>query len=67
MFQLVTTPTISDDCIIYSNVSIYHGTQIGERTIIHSGAVIGSDGFGFAPQEDGTYKKIPQTGTSRSR
>ena len=53
---------ISDDCIIYSNVSIYHGTQIGKCTIIHSGAVIGSDGFGFAPQEDGSYKKIPQTG-----
>lgn len=53
---------ISDDCIIYNNVSIYHGTQIGKRTIIHSGAVIGSDGFGFAPQEDGSYKKIPQTG-----
>jgi len=54
--------TIGDNCVIYGNVSIYHGTKIGERTIIHSGAVIGSDGFGFAPQEDGSYKKIPQTG-----
>ena len=35
---------------------------IGENCIIHSGAVIGSDGFGFAPQENGNYKKIPQTG-----
>lgn len=53
--------TIGEDCIIYPNVTIYHGCQIGKSCIIHAGAVIGSDGFGFAPQLDG-YKKIPQLG-----
>jgi UDP-3-O-[3-hydroxymyristoyl] glucosamine N-acyltransferase len=54
--------TIGDNCLIYANVSIYNDSQIGESTIIHSGSVIGSDGFGHAPQKDGTYIKIPQIG-----
>ncbi|MFN3385530.1 MAG: UDP-3-O-(3-hydroxymyristoyl)glucosamine N-acyltransferase [Candidatus Thermochlorobacter sp.] len=54
--------TIGDSCIIYPNVTIYHDCRIGERVIIHSGAVIGADGFGFAPQKDGSFKKIPQIG-----
>lgn len=54
--------TIGNDCLIYANVSIYHDTAIGKETIIHSGTVIGSDGFGHAPQKDGTYVKIPQIG-----
>jgi UDP-3-O-[3-hydroxymyristoyl] glucosamine N-acyltransferase len=53
---------IGDDCIIYPNVTIYDEMQIGNRVIIHAGAVIGADGFGFAPQTDGTYRKIPQVG-----
>lgn len=53
---------IGNNCIIHSNVSIYKGCLIGNNVIIHSGTVIGSDGFGFAKQEDGTYKKIPQLG-----
>ncbi|MBN1634674.1 MAG: UDP-3-O-(3-hydroxymyristoyl)glucosamine N-acyltransferase [Ignavibacteria bacterium] len=53
---------IGNNCIIYPNVSIYNGCKIGNNVIIHSGTVIGSDGFGFAKQEDGTYKKIPQRG-----
>lgn len=53
---------IGDSCVIYPNVTIYHDCRIGERVIIHSGAVIGADGFGFAPQKDGSFKKIPQTG-----
>jgi UDP-3-O-[3-hydroxymyristoyl] glucosamine N-acyltransferase len=53
---------IGDDTILYANVSVYHDCKIGGRAILHSGCVIGSDGFGFAPQEDGSYKKIPQTG-----
>jgi UDP-3-O-[3-hydroxymyristoyl] glucosamine N-acyltransferase len=53
---------IGNDTIIYANVSIYHDCKIGSRTILHSGCVIGSDGFGFALQEDRSYKKIPQTG-----
>jgi len=56
---------IGSDSLIYPNVSIYYGTQIGERCIIHSGVVIGADGFGFAPDfsaTGGEWVKIPQTG-----
>jgi UDP-3-O-[3-hydroxymyristoyl] glucosamine N-acyltransferase len=53
---------IGKNTIIYSGVKIYAGCEVGDNCIIHSGVVIGSDGFGFAPQPDGTYKKIPQTG-----
>ncbi len=54
--------SVGDGSIIYAGAKIYADTVIGDRCIVHSGAVIGSDGFGFAPQEDGTYKKIPQIG-----
>ena len=53
---------IGQNTSIRSNVSIYYNTQIGDNCIIHSGAVIGSDGFGHAPLPDGTYIKIPQIG-----
>lgn len=53
---------IGDGSIIYPGVKIYDGCKIGKSCIIHAGACIGSDGFGFAPQEDGTYKKVPQLG-----
>ncbi len=53
---------IGDNTVINAGVSVYHNCKIGADCIIHSGAVIGADGFGFAPQPDGTYKKIPQTG-----
>ncbi len=53
---------IGSGTIIYPGVKIYPGTKIGDHCIIHAGAVIGSDGFGFAPQADGDYKKVPQTG-----
>lgn len=53
--------TIGENTIIYPGVKIYEGSKIGSNCIIHAGAVIGSDGFGFAP-EDGVYKKIPQLG-----
>jgi UDP-3-O-[3-hydroxymyristoyl] glucosamine N-acyltransferase len=53
---------IDDNTIMFSGVKIYPETRIGKNCIIHAGAVIGSDGFGFAPQEDGTYKKIHQIG-----
>jgi UDP-3-O-[3-hydroxymyristoyl] glucosamine N-acyltransferase len=55
---------IGDDCIIYPGAKIYDDCVIGNRCIIHAGAVIGSDGFGFAPQKDGTYKKIHQIGNA---
>lgn len=53
---------IGDHTILHANVKLYSGTKIGSYCEIHSGTVIGSDGFGFAPQEDGTYKAIPQLG-----
>lgn len=53
---------VGNNCLIYPNVTIYKDTVIGNNVIIHSGTVIGSDGFGFAKQEDSSYKKIPQTG-----
>lgn len=53
--------TVGDGTIIYPHVSIYEGCKIGQRCILHSGAVIGSDGFGFAPEGE-SYSKIPQTG-----
>lgn len=54
--------TLGNDCILYSGVKIYEDTKIGNSCILHAGAVIGADGFGFAPSEDGKYKKIPQVG-----
>ena len=53
---------IGENTIIYSGVKIYPDCQIGKNCIIHAGAVIGSDGFGFAPDNMGFYKKIPQIG-----
>ncbi len=53
---------IGDNTILYSGVKIYSNTKIGSNCTLHSGVVIGSDGFGFAPQKDGSYKKIPQVG-----
>src|SRR5690606_1598459 len=52
------------DCILYAGSKIYSDTVIGNRCIIHSGAVIGSDGVGFAPLESGSYKKIAQIGNA---
>ena len=54
--------TIGDNTTLYPGVKIYHDCKVGKNVVIHSGVVIGSDGFGFAPQEDGTYKKVPQIG-----
>ena len=53
---------IGNNCIFHPGVKIYNGTHIGNDCEFHSGVIIGSDGFGFAPQEDGTYKSIPQLG-----
>jgi UDP-3-O-[3-hydroxymyristoyl] glucosamine N-acyltransferase len=53
---------INDNSTIHSGVKIYRDCQIGKNVIIHANTVIGSDGFGFAPQKDGSYKKIPQLG-----
>ena len=52
---------VGDDCILYPHVSIRDRVVIGSRVILHDGVVVGSDGFGFAKQRDGTHFKIPQT------
>lgn len=53
---------IGDGCVFFAGVRIYSETEIGNHVTIHSGTIIGSDGFGFAPQEDGSFTKIPQIG-----
>jgi UDP-3-O-[3-hydroxymyristoyl] glucosamine N-acyltransferase len=54
--------TIGDDCVIHARVSIRERIRIGHRVVLQDGAVIGSDGFGFARRADGTHHKIPQSG-----
>ena len=54
--------TIGKYCTIYPGACIYPGTVIGDNVTIHANAVIGCDGFGYAPLEDGTWKKIEHTG-----
>lgn len=53
--------TIGDNCTLYPHITIYHDCILGNNCIMHAGAVIGSDGFGFAPEGE-NYKKIPQLG-----
>ncbi len=53
---------IGGKCIIYPGVRIFDNTVIGDRTILHAGCIIGDDGFGNAPQPDGTWKKIEHVG-----
>jgi UDP-3-O-[3-hydroxymyristoyl] glucosamine N-acyltransferase len=53
---------IGKECVLNPGVKIYNRCKLGNRITIHSNAVIGSDGFGFAPQPDGTYNKIAQIG-----
>lgn len=53
---------IGENSTIHPGVKIYHDCVIGKNVTIHAGTVIGSDGFGFAPQADGTLKKVPQIG-----
>jgi UDP-3-O-[3-hydroxymyristoyl] glucosamine N-acyltransferase len=57
--------TIGDDCFIYANVTIYRSSIIGSRVMIHSGTVIGSDGFGFATDDNGSHIKWPHIGTAQ--
>jgi UDP-3-O-[3-hydroxymyristoyl] glucosamine N-acyltransferase len=54
--------TIGDNCVVFSGVKIYSETQIGNHCKLHSGCIIGSDGFGYAPNEKGEYTAIPQIG-----
>ncbi len=54
--------SVAEHSTIYASVIIYKDCQLGARCVIHAGTVIGSDGFGFAPDENGVYSKIPQIG-----
>ncbi|MEY4054140.1 MAG: hypothetical protein RL034_1058 [Bacteroidota bacterium] len=54
--------SIGNNTTIHAGVKIYEDCVIGNDVIIHAGTVIGSDGFGFAPQPDGSYQKVPQIG-----
>lgn len=53
--------TVGDNTIFYPHVTIYNNCQVGSNCILHAGAVVGADGFGFAPEGE-NYKKIPQLG-----
>ncbi len=53
---------IGDNSILHPGVKIYHDCIVGNNVVIHAGTVVGGDGFGFAPQADGSFKKVPQTG-----
>lgn len=54
--------TIGDNTVLFAGVKIYSESLIGKNCTFHSGCIIGSDGFGFAPTEEGTFHKIPQIG-----
>jgi len=54
--------SIGDNTILHAGVKIYHDCVLGQNITVHAGTVIGSDGFGFAPQADGSFKKVPQIG-----
>ncbi len=59
---LLENSEVGDDSIIFQNVSIREKSKLGKRVIVHPGAVIGSDGFGYKQDENGVYQKIPQIG-----
>ena len=53
---------VGERTIIHPGVKIYHHCIIGKEVVIHAGTIVGADGFGFAPQQDGSFKKVPQIG-----
>lgn len=54
--------TIDNNSVLHPGVKVYIGCKLGKNVVVHGGTIIGADGFGFAPQEGGVYKKIPQIG-----
>ncbi|MEL7270731.1 MAG: UDP-3-O-(3-hydroxymyristoyl)glucosamine N-acyltransferase [Bacteroidota bacterium] len=54
--------TIADNVVVFAGAKIYSDSIIGRECVIHSGVIIGADGFGFTPNEKGEYSKVPQTG-----
>ena len=63
MSSIGADATLGADCLVHARVSIRERVSIGARCVIQDGAVIGSDGFGFAHRDDGTHEKIPQVAT----
>jgi UDP-3-O-[3-hydroxymyristoyl] glucosamine N-acyltransferase len=53
---------IGDGTVLHPGVKIYHDCILGNKVVVHAGTVVGGDGFGFAPQADGSFKKVPQMG-----
>jgi UDP-3-O-[3-hydroxymyristoyl] glucosamine N-acyltransferase len=53
---------VGEDCVLHAHVSVRDRIEIGDRVVLQDGAVIGSEGFGFATRADGTHQKIPQVG-----
>ncbi|MDG2194443.1 MAG: UDP-3-O-(3-hydroxymyristoyl)glucosamine N-acyltransferase [Polaribacter sp.] len=53
---------VGDHCTFFAGAKIHSETVVGNNCVIHAGAIVGSDGFGFAPNKDGVYRKIPQIG-----
>jgi UDP-3-O-[3-hydroxymyristoyl] glucosamine N-acyltransferase len=53
---------LGEGCILHPGVKIYHDCVLGNNVVIHAGTIVGGDGFGFAPQADGSFKKVPQIG-----
>ncbi len=53
---------IGEGTILYPGVKVYEGSEIGAQCVIHAGAIIGADGFGFAPGQENNYQKVPQVG-----
>lgn len=54
--------TVGDNTIVFAGAKVYSECVIGKHCVVNSGAIIGADGFGFAPNEKGEYQKVPQTG-----
>ncbi len=54
--------SIDDHCTLFPGVKIYSETKIGKHCALHAGVILGSDGFGFAPNREGSYDKVPQIG-----
>jgi len=59
---ILENTSLGSNCLIYPNVTITHDNVIGNGVIIHSGTVVGSDGFGYFPNEKGEFTKVPQIG-----
>lgn len=53
---------LGDGSVVHPNASVYHDCKVGKNCVIHAGAVVGADGFGFAPDEQGNFQKVPQIG-----